>query len=99
MKKLVVGAVVVIAEGGLGGESTPDHPPIVVVADATGAFTAAKVPPGGYIVTATAVGFLPAQTAKLWVASGEQKTGVALALAAGGTRLSGTVSDIGGGPI
>ena len=95
----IAGAVVAITEGGLGGEITPDHPPIVVVADATGAFTAAKVPPGGYIVTATAVGFLPAQTAKLWVASGEQKTGVALVLAAGGTRLSGTVSDIGGGPI
>ena len=95
----IAGAVVSIAEGGLGEEIGPDHPPIIVVADATGAFVAPKVPPGGYIVTATAVGFLPGQTPKLWVGSGEQKTGVALALAAGGTVLSGTVSDIGGGPI
>jgi hypothetical protein len=95
----IAGAVVAITEGGLGGEITPDHPPIVVVTDRSGAWLAPKVPPGGYIVTATAVGFLPAQTAKLWVASAEQKTGVAIALVAGGTLVHGTVSDIGGGPI
>jgi len=95
----IAGAVVAITEGGLGGAITPDHPPIIVVADATGAFAAPKVPPGGYVVTAAAVGFLPARTEKLWIASAEQKTGVLLALAAGGTLLSGTVSDIGGGPI
>ena len=95
----IAGAVVAITEGGLGGEITPEHPPIVVVSDPTGAWVAPKVPPGGYIVTATAVGFLPGQTAKLWVASAEQKTGVAIALVAGGTLLRGTVSDIGGGPI
>ncbi|MEO6775076.1 MAG: carboxypeptidase regulatory-like domain-containing protein [Kofleriaceae bacterium] len=95
----IAGAVVAITEGGLGGEITPDHPPIVVVADASGAWTAPKVPPGGYVVTATAIGFLPGQTAKLWVASGEQKAGVAIGLVAGGTPLRGTVSDIGGGPI
>src|SRR4051812_38645229 len=69
----IAGAVVAISEGGLGGEITPDHPPIVVVADATGAWVAPKVPPGGYVITATAVGFLPGQTAKTWIASGEQK--------------------------
>ncbi|MEO8554672.1 MAG: carboxypeptidase-like regulatory domain-containing protein, partial [Kofleriaceae bacterium] len=95
----IAGAVVAITEGGLGGEITPDHPPIVVVADATGAWVAPKVPPGGYVITATAVGFLPGQTAKTWVASGEQKTGIAIALTAGGTLVHGTVTDIGGGPI
>lgn len=95
----IANAVVAITEGGLGAELTPGHPPIVVVADATGAWVAPKVPPGGYVITATAVGFLPGQTAKTWVASGEQKTGVVIALAAGGTLVHGTVTDIGGGPI
>ncbi|HET9989202.1 MAG TPA: carboxypeptidase regulatory-like domain-containing protein, partial [Kofleriaceae bacterium] len=95
----IAGAVVAISEGGLGEEITPLHPPIVVVADATGAWVAPQVPPGGYVITATAIGFVPGQLARLWLASGEQKTGVAIVLAAGGTPVRGTVSDIGGGPI
>lgn len=95
----IAGAVVALTEGGLSNEITPGHPPIIVVADATGAWVAPKVPPGGYVITATAVGFLPGQTTKTWVASGEQKTGVVIALAAGGTLVHGTVTDIGGGPV
>jgi hypothetical protein len=54
---------------------------------------------GGYKVTASAVGFLPASTSSLAVAAGEHKDRVDLALASGGTTVSGTVSDIGGGVI
>ncbi|HEX7702799.1 MAG TPA: carboxypeptidase regulatory-like domain-containing protein, partial [Kofleriaceae bacterium] len=96
----IPGAVVALTSGGaLGGELGVGQPTVTTTTDATGAWTAPQVAPGDYIVTAAAPGFLPAQTAKLGVASGEQKTGVVIALAPGGTLVKGLVSDIGGGPI
>ena len=74
-------------------------PATIVVTDATGAWTAPKIAPGAYLVTATANGFLPRQLPKVWLAEGEQRTGVNVVLDAGGTLLHGTVTDIGGGPI
>jgi len=96
----IPGAVVALTSGGaLGGELGVGQPTVTTTTDATGAWTATQVAPGDYIVTAAAPGFLPNQTPKLGVASGEQKTGVAIALAPGGTLVKGLVSDIGGGPI
>jgi hypothetical protein len=74
-------------------------PTLVVTTDASGAWTAPVVPPGAYVVAATSPGFLPGSKQKLVVGAGEQKRGVDIALTAGGTIVSGTVSDVGGGPI
>jgi len=73
--------------------------PLVAVTDARGAWSLTPVLPGTYFVAASALGFLPSTRAKLVVDSGEQKTGIDLALDAGGTVVSGTVSDIGGGGV
>jgi len=74
-------------------------PTLVAVTDASGAWNVPRVPPGAYVVAATAPGFLPSSREKLVVGAGDQKRGVDLALTAGGTIVSGLVSDVGGGPI
>src|SRR5206468_10364945 len=76
-----------------------DESSIVVASDAIGAWSVPKLAPGDYIVAATAVGFVPAWGDRLAIGAGEQRTGIDLALAAGGSSLHGTVSDITGGPI
>ena len=95
----IAGAVVSLskAEFDLGAGSTGD--PLIATSDANGAWIVAKLPPGRYTANAQARGFVPGHTEKLVVASGEQRSGVVITLAAGGTVLSGTVSDVGGGPI
>ena len=96
----IANAVVSIARGELGAEVIPtETPTIVVVTGADGGWRAPVVPPGTYVVAATAVGFLPASHDKLALASGEARGGVDLVLDAGGTVVRGTVSDVGGGPI
>ncbi|HEX8108156.1 MAG TPA: carboxypeptidase regulatory-like domain-containing protein, partial [Kofleriaceae bacterium] len=77
----------------------PEMPSTIVVTDASGAWSATAIAAGSYQVTASAVGFLPASTSALAIAAGERNDHVDLALASGGTTGSGTVSDIGGGPI
>lgn len=76
-----------------------DAPTLVAVTDASGGWKAPNVRPGAYVVAATATGFLPSTRAKLTVGAAEQRRGVDLVLAAGGTIVRGTVSDVGGGPI
>ena len=96
----IANAVVALSSGGaFGGELGIGAPMVTAVTDATGAWTAPSVAPSDYIITATAAGFLPAQTPKLSIGSGEQRKDIALALAPGGTLVKGTVTDIGGGPI
>jgi protocatechuate 3,4-dioxygenase beta subunit len=97
----IAGAVIAIAAKPVGPRTGAalDAPSTVVVTDASGAWSAPAIVAGGYKVTASAVGFLPASTSSLAVAAGEHKDRVDLALASGGTTVSGTVSDIGGGVI
>lgn len=94
-------AVIAIAAKLVGPRTgaAPDAPSTVVVTDASGAWSAPAIAAGSYKVTASAVGFLPASTSSLAVGAGEHKDRVDLALASGGTTVSGTVSDIGGGVI
>jgi hypothetical protein len=99
----VAGAVVAIDTDQIGGDDLPGadvrergH---LAIADATGAWTAAGVAPGRYVVTAASPGLLPAAKGGVALAAGASVRGVDLALAAGGVALRGTVSDIGGGPI
>jgi hypothetical protein len=97
----IAGAVIAIAAKPVGPRTgaAPDAPSTVVVTDASGAWSAPAIVAGSYKVTASAVGFLPASTSSLAVAAGEHEDRVDLALASGGTIVSGTVSDIGGGVI
>jgi RNA polymerase sigma factor (sigma-70 family) len=75
------------------------RPRAIVRSAADGAFKFGDVPPGVYLLTATAAGWAPAETADLPVVPGESIRGVELVLATGGARLFGAVSDAGGGPI
>ncbi|HUQ06711.1 MAG TPA: carboxypeptidase regulatory-like domain-containing protein [Kofleriaceae bacterium] len=97
----VAGAVVSVTVREFGGSlfaTAGGGRSVVVVADASGAWTATGVTPGPHVVSAAAADLLPA-TLSVDVAPGSTRTGIDLALAAGGAAVTGTVSDIGGGGI
>ncbi len=97
----VAGATVSLARAGLdlARMSGPGDPSPIATTDATGAWAVPSLPPGTYVVAAAAPGLLPAATPRIEIAPGEHKTGLDLALAAGGTSVHGTVADVGGGGI
>lgn len=72
---------------------------------ADGRFRLSGLLPGGYSVDAGAPRFIPAryrgagQVTTLRLASGETRSGIDITLQPGGVELSGTVKDIGGGPV
>ena len=95
----IAGAIVSISRAEMGAMFAPDdQPTAVATTDASGAWTISPVAPGAYEVAATATGFVPGVRDKLAIAAGSRLT-VDLALASGGTAVTGTVSDVGGGPI
>ncbi|HEU0032482.1 MAG TPA: carboxypeptidase regulatory-like domain-containing protein [Kofleriaceae bacterium] len=95
----IAGANVSLARAELGAMFMPaDEPTKLVTTDASGAWSVPALPPGTYTVAATAIGFLPGSQDKVVAQAGEKQT-VDLALVAGGTLVSGTVNDVGGGPI
>ncbi len=81
--------------------------PICLTTDAQGAFKAEKLYAAHYVVTAGAKAYRPEafhpggnrHKTEFTLAPGEAKTGVNIVLRAGGAELTGTVSDISGGPI
>ena len=78
----------------LTAKTTPPSAPVVALADADGSW-GAPLTAGSYRVVATADGFVP--RAEDWVVSpGAQ---LDLALVAGGARVHGTITDLGGGPV
>lgn len=96
----VANAQVSLSRLGLGALFDANKTPsIEVVTDAQGAWTAASVGPGTYALAATARGFRPATLEKVVISSGEKRSGVDVALDTGGLLVSGTVSDVLGGPI
>ena len=96
----IAGATVALQQSSFGSKfGGQDAPPLIVTTDASGAWSAGKVPPGDYLITAAAPGFVPSTLPKLAIAAGESKSGLDLLLDAGGTAVRGTVSDVGGGPI
>jgi protocatechuate 3,4-dioxygenase beta subunit len=99
----VPGAVVLLTRKAVtqGGTSEPGEPPVPlhVVTDDAGEFTLTNVPPGRYVVSATARGYLPAQRNDVRILPGRDDERITLSLLPGGHALSGTVTDIGGGPI
>jgi protocatechuate 3,4-dioxygenase beta subunit len=96
----LAGATVAVAMAGLGPlAKNHDAPPAIATTDASGAWSLTQLAPGTYVVTAAAPGFLPVVHDTVALAPGEHKTGIDLALEPGGTRVHGTISDVGGGGI
>ncbi|HEU5058562.1 MAG TPA: carboxypeptidase-like regulatory domain-containing protein, partial [Kofleriaceae bacterium] len=99
----IAGAVVAIAMRNLSRGERSDAgaapEPLTATTGADGRWSADNLTPGRYTVAATARGHVPATIDPLVLAPAERRTGVDFALRGGGHMLSGTVSDIGGGPI
>lgn len=99
----IAGALVLLTPKGFGEAQgrTPGKQaePQYATTDAGGAWSIAEVRPGRYTLGASAKGFLPARLAKVDVEAGRDNGGHDLVLAQGGHALTGTVADIGGGPI
>ena len=99
----IAGAVVSIAMRNLSRGERSDAgaapEPLTATTAADGRWSADALTPGRYTVSAAARGHIPSIIDPLVLAPAERKTGVDFALRAGGNTLSGTVSDIGGGPI
>lgn len=66
--------------------------------DAHGAYVLRELLASTYVVIAGAKSYRPS-SATLVLAGGESKLGIDLTLSSGGVEVTGTVSDIGGGPI
>ena len=98
----VPGATVAVSRDQLipipGRRSADDEPSILATTDAKGAWNVPAIAAGSYSVGATASGMIPGSKLRVAVATNE-RTVVDLALAAGGATVSGTVADVGGGPI
>lgn len=95
----LAGADVTLTKAKRDGADDDEDEPHHVVTGADGAWTFPEVAPGRWIVTAGFEGYVPASTDELTLKPGEGKSGITLALDAGGMLVTGIVSDIGGGPI
>ncbi len=99
----IAGAVVSIAMRNLSRGERSDAgaapEPLTATTGPDGRWSADDLTPGRYTVAAAARGHIPAMIDPLVLAPAERRTGVDFALRGGGHTLSGTVSDIGGGPI
>ncbi|MBA2541928.1 MAG: carboxypeptidase regulatory-like domain-containing protein [Deltaproteobacteria bacterium] len=96
----VVGATIAVSRDAVMPMMGTDEeaPSALATTDANGAWSIASIAGGQYSVGAMAAGLQPGSQLHVSIASGTRTT-VDLALAAGGIAVTGTVSDIGGGPI
>lgn len=92
-------AIVSISEPAPAGTGADNDTTITTATDASGRWTTSEVLPGQYVVAATATGFVPATVGPVSIASGDHRSDIELSLEAGGVTVSGTVCDIGGGPV
>ncbi len=99
----VPGAAVLVSRKGIlqGQAPAPGEPtqPSIAVTDANGGWLLEGVEPGGYLLSASAAGYLPGSRTDVRVASGVDQLNLDLVVREGGHELSGRVSDIGGGAI
>lgn len=101
----VAGATVAVAHDSLmpmmgrrGRSGGDDTPPTVVTTDAKGEWIVKAIQPGTYSVGVTAAALQPGSKRRVAVTPNDHTT-VDLALVAGGVSVTGTVADVGGGPI
>jgi RNA polymerase sigma factor (sigma-70 family) len=80
-------------------DRTTLRPRATALSGGGGGFRFAAVPPGIYLLTATAQGWAPAERTDVALLPGESLTSIELRLAPGGVKISGSVSDAGGGPV
>lgn len=73
--------------------------PNTTVADKQGRWTYSGLTPGKLRITASAHGYIPLSHVDVQVKPGKSKDEIRVVLRKGGHTLSGTISDIGGGPI
>lgn len=99
----VAGALVLLnTKGSMGGvaiEKGQRSRPLIARTDDAGNFRFEAVPPGSYALSATADGLLPGRISSVVLSADSDTKGLDLALASGGHRLSGAVSDIVGGAV
>lgn len=99
----VIGAVVLVSpkslSDGYAREDGESPEPVTTRSKAGGVWRVEGLPAGRYTVAATAAGYLPGTLSDVRLAAGEDNGGLDVVLDAGGHMLSGTVSDIGGGPV
>ncbi|HLT40659.1 MAG TPA: carboxypeptidase regulatory-like domain-containing protein [Enhygromyxa sp.] len=99
----IAGATVLLSRKDLiqGQAPRPGEPtsPLTATTDANGGWQIPAVDPGRYMISATAVGFVPATNNDVRITGRGEQASIDLALAPGGALLSGTITDIGGGPI
>ncbi|HTL32252.1 MAG TPA: carboxypeptidase-like regulatory domain-containing protein, partial [Kofleriaceae bacterium] len=95
----VAGATVALVPTGLASDLIGDSAPLVATTDASGAWSIENVPPGDYVGSASASGFLPMNTTRIAIAAGENHAGIDMSLEAGGGLVRGIVSDYDGKPI
>ncbi len=97
-------AVVLLTPKGIAQQSrgvTPGESamPLRAITDADGRWEMDPVLSGRYSLSAAARGFLPGARSDVTLAAGKDNAGLDLTLTRGGHEVSGTVSDIGGGPV
>lgn len=99
--KPIAGALVMLRPRGLDRPTGPGDSgaPLTATTDASGDWTLPALPPGRYVLTATAADYLPGRRTDLSLKAGTPNPGLDLALARGGHPLRGTVSDVSGGAI
>lgn len=81
--------------------------PVCTAADAQGRYAFKNLLVAEYVVAASAKPYIPGEhhpggdreKAQFFLAAGEQKTGIDIVLRKGGVEITGTVSDLTGGPI
>jgi hypothetical protein len=99
----IAGAMVLLSRKDLvqGQAQQPGEPtqPLTAITDENGGWQLAAVDPGRYMIAATAVGFLPGTNKDVRITGRGEQPGINLSLVQGGALLSGTITDIGGGPI
>ncbi len=99
----VAGATLVLTDSALdaGAAKRPGArpAPITIVSGLDGSWSLERVPRGLYAISATADGYVPGVLRGVELEPGGQRTDLELEIEPGGERVTGSIADIGGGPI
>jgi protocatechuate 3,4-dioxygenase beta subunit len=97
------GAIVSVAlrriDGGLVGQAGQSSAPRATTTDSEGRFRIDNLKPGRYSFSTTMQGYKPQHVEGIRLEGGEERDDINFTLEAGGHLVTGTVTDIGGGPV